>query len=45
MKYSIFATDVKSTKEFCCNFGNKARNCNLSEQLVVTAVVLRPIHT
>jgi hypothetical protein len=31
---------VKGRKEFCCNIGNKSRNCNLSEQLVVTAVVL-----
>ena len=31
---------VKSRKEFCCNIGNKSKNCNLSEQLVVTVVVL-----
>jgi hypothetical protein len=31
---------VQSRKKFCCNIGKKARNCNLSEQMVVTAVVL-----
>jgi len=31
---------VKSRKEFCCNIGNKPRNCNLSEELAVTEVVV-----
>jgi len=31
---------VKSRKEFCCNIGNKSRNCNLSEELAVTEVVV-----